>query len=124
MKTKAVLLQKAALVLMLAMLSGWAASAAGLTRITFVVAGVTVGLTAAFLLRKAGPAPDTDPYPRLAAAYGSLLTASAVIAIIQGVQYYQEARFSPWFGYFLAALLIPQVVFPAVLRGSNDGEQG
>lgn len=120
MKTKAVFLQKAALVLMLAMLSGWAASVAGLTRITFVVAGVAVGMTAAFLLRKGGPAPDSDPYPRLAAAYGSLLTASAAIAIIQGVKYYQEAHFSPWFGYLLAALLIPQVAFPVLLRGDRE----
>lgn len=123
MKTKTVFLQKLTIALMLVMLTGWVASAAGLTRITFVVAGVTVGLTAAFLLRKGGPAPDSDPYPRLAAAYGSLLTASAAIAIIQGVQYYQEARFSPWFGYFLAALLIPQVVFPAVLRGGRDSDK-
>jgi uncharacterized membrane protein YfcA len=123
MEKKTVFLQKATLALMMTMLSGWAAAAAGLTRITFVVAGVTVGLTAAFLLRKAGPAPDTDPYPRLAAAYGSLLLASAAIAITQGIQYYREARFSPWLGYLLAAMLIPQVVFPAVLRGGKDAEQ-
>ncbi|MHB0995554.1 MAG: hypothetical protein ACYC2I_04205 [Elusimicrobiales bacterium] len=124
MKTKALFLQKAALVLMLAMLSGWAAAAAGLTRITFVVVGVAVGMTAAFLLRKGGPAPDSDPYLRLAAAYGSLLIVSAVIAIIQGIQYYREARFSPWFGYLLAALLIPQVVFPAVLSGAHRRQGG
>lgn len=123
MEKKTVFLQKLTLALMLVLLSAWAAAAAGLTRITFVVAGVTVGLTAAFLLRKGGPAPESDPYPRLAAAYGSLLLASAAIAIIQGIQYYREARFSPWFGYFLAALLIPQVVFPTVLRGGKDAEQ-
>lgn len=122
MKTKTMLLQKATLALMLTMLSGWAAAAAGPTWITFAVVGVTVGMAAAFLLRGGRPAPDAGPYPRLAAAYGSLLLASAAIAIIQAVQYYKEARFSPWFGYFLAALLIPQVVFPAVLRVEKESE--
>jgi hypothetical protein len=59
-------------------------------------------------------------YSRLAAAYGSILVASCVLILVQAAQYYREGAFSPWFGYLIAAMLIPQAVFPALLRAGGD----
>jgi len=121
MKEKVLYMQKAALALNMVMLSGWAAAAAGQGTITYVVIGVTVGLVTSLLLRKKVAASgEADPYLRLAAAYGSILAASCVLILVQAAQYHREGAFSPWFGYLIAAILIPQAVFPALLRAGGE----
>ncbi|HBB67618.1 MAG TPA: hypothetical protein DCZ93_10050 [Elusimicrobia bacterium] len=117
---KILILRKAALALMMVMLSGWAAAAAGLGTVTYVIVGVTVGMVVAFLLRKDLPVHEEDPYAGLAAAYGSMLSTACVLVFLQAAQYYRESRISPVFGYLIAAMLIPQVVFPAILRGDRE----
>lgn len=120
MKEKILVMRKTTLVLMMVTLSCWVAATAGLGTVTYVVFGLTAGLATAFLLRSGRPALEENPYIGLAAAYGSLLTASCALILMQAVQYYRESRVSPGFGFLMAALLIPQVVFPAALRENKD----
>lgn len=120
MKKKILLMRKAALALMMVMLSGWAAAAAGPGTVAYVLVGVTVGMVVAFLLHKGPPVHEEDPYIGLAAAYGSMLVTSCVLVFMQAAQYYRESRISPGFGYLIAAMLVPQVVFPAILRGDRE----
>lgn len=68
MRKKILLMRKAALALMMAMLSGWAAAAAGPGTVAYVLVGVAVGMVVAFLLRKGPPVHEEDPYIGLSAA--------------------------------------------------------
>lgn len=116
MNEKVLVMRKVVLALMMVLLSGWVAATAGLGTLTYAVFGVTAGLAAAFLLRRGQPGQEENPYIGLAAAYGSLTVTACALILLQAAQYHRESRVSPGFGYLIAAMLLPQVVFPAALR--------